>query len=300
MVDRCVVRQVGERPEIQPGSVRIACHVGVEHLAPVRAAVAAADAVRVARLLAVQVGADHVNGVRHPRRRVDLLVVPALPGAEGVRGEVRVARQLRRQALPAGVRGREHVRRRVRRRAGALGREQRRCRLVGVVQAPEVRRKRARDAAADARTLGEIDARVPVLHGQRDHVAVNARVDEGADPELRREHLLERGLRRSRVAPPHAGIKASDIDDARVERVEADVGDAERQARVGLGAIPDLGEGRSAVCGLVEARLVRTGLEAGRAAVADHVREAAHRQRRADEEVLRVGRIDDDLVDPAP
>ncbi|TME21518.1 MAG: hypothetical protein E6I75_30985 [Chloroflexi bacterium] len=74
------------------------------------------------------------------------------------------------------------------------------------------------------------------------------------------------------VTPPQTGVEAGDVHDALVAGVDADVGDAERQARVGLGAIPDLGECLTAVGGLVEARLIRTGLEAGRAAVADHVR----------------------------
>ena len=69
----------------------------------VRAAVAAADALRVARQLAVLEGADHVDRVRQAGRRVDVLVVPALRRAEVVRREVRARRRLRRQLLPAVV-----------------------------------------------------------------------------------------------------------------------------------------------------------------------------------------------------
>src|SRR4029450_8536548 len=96
-----VVRQVGEGPEVGPRAVRIARSGRVEDAAPVRAAVAAADALRVARQLAVLEGADHVHAVRQTLRRVDVLVVPALRPAEVVRGEEWARRALRRQLLPA-------------------------------------------------------------------------------------------------------------------------------------------------------------------------------------------------------
>ena len=100
-------------------------------------------------------------------------------------------------------------------------------------------------------------------------------------------------------AAPRAGVEGRGIDDVRVERVERDVRDPER--RPALLAVPDLGERLAAVGRLVDAGLVRAGLEPSRAAVADHVREAANGQRRADEDVVacRVGSITIELM-PRP
>src|SRR5207249_5211856 len=66
--------------------------------------------------------------------------------------------------------------------------------------------------------------------------------------------------------------------------------------------VPDLGERVAAVSRLVYPNGVCARLEALRLGRSDpdRVREPAHAQRGADEEVLRVGGIDGDLVDPAP
>src|SRR5206468_12209534 len=79
---------------------------------------------------------------------------------------------------------------------------------------------------------------------------------------------------------------------------QADIGDAEPRPVT----IPDLGEGVPAVRRLVHADGVRARLEALRLGRPDpdRVRETAHAERGADEEMVRVGRIDDDLIDPAP
>src|SRR4029450_9786589 len=77
--------------------------------------------------------------------------------------------------------------------------------------------------------------------------------------------------------------------------LEADVARAVR-----LRTVPNLGERRSAVGRLVEPGLVRARLEplclTGRA---DHVVEATYTERRPDEDVVRVARIDHDLGYPA-
>src|SRR5437660_702058 len=78
---------------------------------------AAADTLRVARLLVVLHGPDHVDGVGHAGRGVHVLVVPALCPAEVLRREVRVRGVTRGEALPAR---RERRRIRVRRGIGRV------------------------------------------------------------------------------------------------------------------------------------------------------------------------------------
>src|SRR6185437_9125907 len=85
-------------------------------------------------------------------------------------------------------------------------------------------------------------------------------------------------------------------------RVEPEVGDPEgdRAAPVRLRPVPDFGERRPAVVRLVDARLVRARLEPlGLAGRADHVVQAANTERRADEDMARIVRVDHDRVDPA-
>ena len=181
-----------------------------------------------------------------------------------------------------------------------LRRKQRRRRLVGVVDAPEVRRKRAADPTGVLRAIGEVDPRVAALHGQREHRPVDPGSGTRAGVELRREDLIERRLCGSCVAPPHARVERGSIDDVEVERVEPDVGDAERQgAGVRLRSVPDLGERLATVGRLVEAWLIGARLEPRRAAVADHVRKPANSQRRPHEDVIRVARVDDNRSDAA-
>src|SRR5436190_915580 len=100
-------------------------------------------------------------------------------------------------------------------------------------------------------------------------------------------------------ARPQSGIEAGRVDDVGVQRVEREIGDPEGDPTVWLRAVPDLGERRAAVVRLIDTGLVRSGLEAARAAVADHVREAANPESRADEQVARVPRVDHDRVDAA-
>src|SRR5262245_31265826 len=114
-----------------------------------------------------------------------------------------------------------------------------------------------------------------VLRGQREHRPVDPR----ALVELRREDLREGGGARTCVTPPRARVEGRRVDDVQVQRVDADVRDAKA---VRVVPVPDLGEGLAAVERLVEAGLVRAGLEASRAAVADGVREAANGLRRTD------------------
>src|SRR5207248_4018608 len=86
------------------------------------------------------------------------------------------------------------------------------------------------------------------------------------------------------------------VDRSGIERIQTNVGNAEGRAIT----VPHLGECLTTVCRLVHADRVRAGLESLRlASLTDYMRESPHRERGADEEVLRVGRIDDDLVNPA-
>ena len=300
VIDRRVVREVAEGAHVGGaggGAIGIARCVRVEDFAAVGAAVAAADAVRVARLLAVLVRTDDVHRVGHPGRRVDLLVIPALRPAEVVRCEVRIARRLGRQLLPAGVGRGERMGRGI--RSGGARRlrgEQGSGRLATVVGPPEVRRERSADAGTVRGAVSQVDPGQSVLHRERDHRAVPPRILE----ELRSEHLAERGLRRTGVTPPQARVERRGVDDAGVERVESDVGDAERQwTRIRLGAVPDLGERGAAVGRLVESGLVRPGLEPRRPAIADDVRQAANAERGSHEDVVRIARVDDDRIDAA-
>src|SRR5205814_1661249 len=75
-----------------PDGLGVARRRRVEHGAPVRTAVAAADALRVTGLLAVVIRADHIDRVGQSGRRVDVLVVPALARAEIDRRIVRARR----------------------------------------------------------------------------------------------------------------------------------------------------------------------------------------------------------------
>jgi hypothetical protein len=74
---------------------------------------------------------------------------------------------------------------------------------------------------------------------------------------------LERRRRCPGVAPPRTSVERGRVDDVRIQRIETDVGDAEAADNA---AVPDLGERRAAVERLVEAGLVRAGLEASRTA----------------------------------
>ena len=237
MADRGVVGEVGERAvqAAVPAAARPdhrPCRV--DHGAAVRAAVAAADAVRVTRLLAVLVRADHVDRVGQARRRVDVLVVPALAGAEVDRGVVRARRRVRRSASAS--------------RCTSPGTDSRPGGAVAPAAwdassvaagwlalsvPPEVR---GSGPGAACRALGQVDARLPVLDGRREHQAVGA--GEGTARhrgrvelrrhELRLEDLLERRRCAHRRHAARALVERRGVDDVGVQRVEPDVGDAER------------------------------------------------------------------------
>src|SRR5205085_5622754 len=101
-----VVGQVGEGAVHRVAGrrgVRITGGRRVDDRAAVRAAAPATDALRVARELVVVVRADHVHRVGQAGRRVDVLVVPALRGADVVRRVVGTRGRLRGQELPAVV-----------------------------------------------------------------------------------------------------------------------------------------------------------------------------------------------------
>ena len=107
-----VERQIGERA-IGGGArgrgVWIACRRRVDDRTPVGAAVAAADALRVAGKFTVVVRADDVHGVGQSGRRINVLVVPALAGARVDGRVVGAGGRARCQLLPAVVGGRERV-----------------------------------------------------------------------------------------------------------------------------------------------------------------------------------------------
>ena len=177
---------------------------------------------------------------------------------------------------------------------GRLRREQRSGRLVGVVRPPEFPAGRA---GASGGAVGQVEARLRVLDRRREHRPVGP-----ATRELRGEDLVEVVRRRRPVErrrpPPEALVERRRVHGRRIERVERDVGDAERGRIV---AVPDLGERRSAVVRLVQADRVGARLEPRRlAAVPDHVREARARpSAEPDEDVVRVRRVDHDLADRA-
>ena len=149
----------------------------------------------------------------------------------------------------------------------------------------------AGDTAAVCGAVGQVDPGLPVLRRQREHRPVGA-----AARELRGEHLAEGSRTCPGIPAPHSGVERRDVDDVEVERVEPDVGDAERTRVV---PVPDFGERSTAIGRLVEARGIRARLEPRLATVADHVRESTDSLRRPDEDVIRVARVDDDGVDSA-
>ena len=207
-----VVRQVGERSHVRSASVRIARGVRVEHLAAVRAAVSAADALRVARLLAVLVGADHVDRVGHAGRRVDVLVVPALRPAEVDRREVRVRAVVATSGTASPwctIAGKVCV-------AGSGGctRSPPAARPAATRAASRPAGRRCPSARSWPRTGRSGRRRRPCRRSGRSACARSsrsARTSSGRSPhrcpavvELRLEHLLERRRGRARVTPPDA------------------------------------------------------------------------------------------------